>query len=92
MLIGELAVTGQSLDDYRLSPEVPLACSPYGLLLPTDDPAWTDLVNRVIVGDRGADLWSDWFSNVDRYLQAAEEFCEIEVIPAQKVRAARDRG
>jgi polar amino acid transport system substrate-binding protein len=92
LLIGELAVAGQSLDDYRLSPEIPLACSPYGLLLPTDDPAWTDLVNRVIVGDRGADLWGDWFSNVDRYLQAAEEFCEIEVIPAQNVRAARDRG
>jgi polar amino acid transport system substrate-binding protein len=92
LLIGELAIAGQSLDDYRLSPEVPLACSPYGLLLPTDDPAWIDLVNRVIVSDRGADLWGNWFANVDRYLQAAEEFCEIDVIPAQKVRAERDRG
>lgn len=92
LLIGELALAGQSLDDYRLSPEVPLACSPYGLLLPTDDPAWIDLVNRVLASDRGAELWGNWFSNVDRYLQAAEEFCEIEVIPAQNVRAERDRG
>ncbi|TAF50835.1 MAG: amino acid ABC transporter substrate-binding protein [Oscillatoriales cyanobacterium] len=92
LLIGELALAGQSLEDYQLSPDAPLACSPYGVLLPTDDPAWVDLVNRVLTSDRGADLWGNWFSTIDRYLQAAEDVCEIEVIPAQTVRAERDRG
>ena len=91
LLIGELAVAGRSLEDYRLSPTEPLACSPYGVILPRHDRAWIDLVNRVIVSDRGADLWDNWFSSIDRYLQTAEEFCEIEVIPAQAIRAERDR-
>ena len=85
LLLGELAVAGRSLEDYQLSPDEPLACSPYGVLLPTPDQAWIDMVNRVIVGDRGAALWDKWFARVDYYLQITADRCALDVTPVEAV-------
>jgi len=91
LTIGELAISGLSLSDYRIYPDDPLLCSPYGLLLPEGDPDWRALVDGVVTGAAGAALWETWFLAIDAYLQPAEEFCGVEVAPAAIVRDRRDR-
>ncbi len=86
LTIGELAIAGRSLSDYRIYPENPLLCSPYGLLLPADEPEWQAIVDGVINSEAGARLWAEWFGAIDAYLEPAEQFCGVEVVPARATR------
>ena len=44
-------------NNYQIVPKLPLACDFYGLLLPKDDPQWSNLVNEFIEQDFSVDKY-----------------------------------
>jgi len=48
LLLGEAIAEDLPPDTYRLIPDTPLSCEPYGLALPDNDPRWEATVNDFI--------------------------------------------
>lgn len=80
LLIGEATLEGLSLDrDYFLYPQSPLDCSYYGLILPSDDPQWKNLVDSVIQSPQTEIILERWFGRIAPYLGNTLDRCSIDL-------------
>ncbi|MGK7943964.1 MAG: amino acid ABC transporter substrate-binding protein, partial [Microcystaceae cyanobacterium] len=76
LLIGESVLLGLVLEkDYVLMPSYPLKCDYYGLLLPSNDPNWTALVNRSIEKARQERIFREWLGVILPELEDSLEYC-----------------
>ena len=65
-----------SSSEYPLLPDIPLTCDRYGMIIPSDDPQWQDLVNSVIDSPEAETLSKAWFGNLFQYTQVAQDVCK----------------
>jgi len=78
LLIGAATSLGMSLTrDYALLPETPITCERYGLILPKDDPSWSDFINFVIDSNEEKAIIGDWFSVTQRLVKNSPD-CSLE--------------
>ncbi|AOY80501.2 alpha/beta hydrolase [Moorena producens JHB] len=75
LLIGEVTRQGLSSSQYTLSPDQPLTCDFYGMILPKSDPQWQRIVNSFIEGEKAKEIWGGWFTNLFPYVLLNLEYC-----------------
>ncbi|AIE75597.1 MULTISPECIES: amino acid ABC transporter substrate-binding protein [unclassified Synechocystis] len=61
--------------DYRLYPPYPLDCQGYGLILPSDQPEWENLVNRVVSSPNSRNIYRRWLGPLFPALERVENHC-----------------
>jgi len=78
LLVGAATSLGMSLTrDYVLLPETPITCERYGLILPEDDPSWSDFINFVIDSNEEKAIIGDWFSVTQKLIKNTPD-CTLE--------------
>ncbi|MEG3435971.1 amino acid ABC transporter substrate-binding protein [Pannus brasiliensis CCIBt3594] len=76
LLLGEAIVLGLSLEEeYAIVPENPLDCEYYGLILPSDNPRWKELVNSVIIAAQNREVLRQWFGEIAPYFIETLNYC-----------------
>ncbi|GAB4386502.1 MAG: hypothetical protein Kow00121_53210 [Elainellaceae cyanobacterium] len=76
LLLGEAQQQNLTRADYNLVPRGPLTCDPYGLILPADDPEWSDRMNEFLISPVVRDLRTQWFTQeVTSYLFLTLDYC-----------------
>ncbi len=76
LLIGEALLQNLSLGrDYLIFPEYPLECEEYGLILPSNDPQWQNLVNRAIANEDIQTLYQKWIGPVFPAIEQTRNYC-----------------
>ncbi len=78
LLIGEsVQLELDNNKDFEIVTTVPLTCEKYGLILPKNDPLWTNFVNSVIVQSGGdEEILKQWFSVLGDDLVTNKKACE----------------
>lgn len=76
LLIGEALLQNLSLGrDFSIFPEYPLECEEYGLILPSNDPQWQNLVNKAIANDDIQTLYQKWIGPVFPVIEQTRNYC-----------------
>ena len=71
----ELERQNLSITDFSLTPEQPLTCEYYGLILPDDDPAWKIAVDQFVRSQQEEQVYQRWFKTLYPQLLDATEYC-----------------
>lgn len=76
LLLGEAIVLGLSLEkEYTIVPKNPLDCEYYGLILPSDNTRWKELVNSVIIMAQDREILQQWFGEIAPYFIETLNYC-----------------
>ncbi|NJL46081.1 MAG: transporter substrate-binding domain-containing protein, partial [Leptolyngbyaceae cyanobacterium SM2_3_12] len=70
-----LRLAGQPLEVFALSPDLPLTCEFYGLVLPDNDPQWRTWVNQYLVSDSENAVSTEWFADLYPETLNQADFC-----------------
>ena len=74
LLQGEIERQNLSLNNYFLTPEQPLTCNFYGLILPEGQNKWKSLVNDFIA-EKDRELQNRWFKDYSAQTLADADYC-----------------
>lgn len=80
LLMGEsVQLNVDNNKEFVIVPPIPLTCEKYGLILPKNDPSWTNFVNSVI--DSGGDekILTQWLSVLVENLVKNEKACQENI-------------
>jgi polar amino acid transport system substrate-binding protein len=61
LLRGEAAIQNLSLEEYSLIPQPPITRDRYGMIIPSGDRSWHNLVNQIINSKESQELLNQWF-------------------------------
>lgn len=76
LLLGEATLQGLSIpSDYVLVPANPLDCQYYGLILPKNEPQWSELVNSVISNVELRQILRKWLNLIAPYIRDILNVC-----------------
>ena len=75
LLIAEAQRQQLTAAKYVLSPEIPLTCDGYGMIIQSNDPQWQDFINSVIDSPKAEALFNAWFGRI-RVAQSFSDFCK----------------
>jgi polar amino acid transport system substrate-binding protein len=76
LLFGEALLLNLNLgQDYLIVPKIPLDCVRYGLILPSNDPAWATLVNQVLALPEAQVIYRKWVGSLLPVLQESNQTC-----------------
>ena len=71
---GEIKRQNLSLENYLLTPEQPLTCNFYGLILPEGENKWKNLVNDFIT-KKDRELQNQWFKDYSDQTLSDADYC-----------------
>ena len=74
LLQGEIERQNLPSKHYLLTPEQPLTCNFYGLILPEGQSKWKSLVNNFIT-EKGQELQNQWFKDYSAQTLADADYC-----------------
>lgn len=74
LLQGEIKRQNSSLNNYLLTPQQPLTCNFYGLILPEGQNKWKSLVNDFIA-EKDRELQNRWFKDYSAQTLADADYC-----------------
>lgn len=75
LLLGEGIVLGFDFNNtYTLLPSHPLTCDYYGMILPENDPEWTELVNEAIA--EFDTIQDQWLTEIKNYFNYVQNYCQ----------------
>ena len=75
LLIAEAQRQQLTAAKYVLSPEIPLTCDRYGMIIQSNDPQWQDFINSVIDSPKAQALFNAWF---DRLFDSTQSISNCE--------------
>lgn len=64
LLIAEAQRQQLTAAEYVLSPEIPLTCDRYGMIIQSNDPQWQNFINSVIDSPKAQALFNTWFGRL----------------------------
>lgn len=76
LLRAEAQRLGLSSTEYPLTPDLPLTCDRYGMIIHSNDPQWAEFVNTVIASPEAKALNQQWFGSLFRYPQLTQNSCQ----------------
>jgi predicted dienelactone hydrolase len=71
----ELLLAGKPLEAFALTPDQPLTCEFYGLVLPNNDPQWRTMVNQYLVSDSENGVSTEWFADLYPKVLNQADYC-----------------
>ena len=75
LLSGEIEQQNLAQENYQLIPQNPLTCDFYGLILPKDDPQWSDEVNIFIRTKQQRSVFDKWLGGYIPQALSDADYC-----------------
>ncbi|MBL1210931.1 transporter substrate-binding domain-containing protein [Geminocystis sp. GBBB08] len=60
---------------YVLTPQPPLTCEKYGLIIPKNDPSWENFINTILNSEEKNQLLKNWFRSFNNELNLSQNNC-----------------
>ncbi|BAQ60129.1 extracellular solute-binding protein [Geminocystis sp. NIES-3708] len=61
--------------DYVLTPQPPLTCEKYGLIISKNDPLWENFINSLLKSEKKSQMINRWFHNFNNDLFFSQNSC-----------------
>lgn len=62
--------------DYVLTPQPPLTCEKYGLIIPENDSSWENFINSLLKSEEKSQIINNWFSNFSNKVSFTDNICD----------------